>query len=196
MTRRKHSPKEQVNAIGWRYAGWSGRPSLVEEGHGQWINEGCFSKGSKGWKPDIRTLQQAHLRPVPWGPLGSEPPPDISRDPAGYNTSLWPDEDAVARALVYLEYKGSNGRGLLRSFQSEWNYVVQRVAGDPSFKGIDWARVPVGNLVADGNIGPRTLNALEIAAMNQDNGVSWKGLVHSAKNPIRTKGSCHIYSAK
>lgn len=196
MTRRKQSPKERVNAVGWRYAGWSGRPNMVEEGHGEWKNESCFSRNSSGWKPDIRTLQQAHLRPVPWGPLGSTPPPDVSRNPDGYNTALWPDEDAVGRALVYLGYQGVNGRGLLRSFQSEWNRVVQHVAADPSFKGIDWARVPVGNLVADGNIGPRSLNALEIAVMNQDNGVSWRGLVHTTKNPTRTEGRCHIYSAK
>lgn len=193
MTRRKQGHK------GRRYAGWSGRPNLVREenpDHGEWSNESCFSRNSSGWKPDMTTLQQGHLCPVPWGPLGSAPPPNASANSDGYNTTLFPDEAAVARALQYIGYDGLNGDDLLRKFQANWNALVQRVAVDSSFQAIQWGRVPVGNLVADGIIGPRTLNALEIAIINQDRGLSWQGLLSVAKDPRQTQGRRHIYSAK
>lgn len=193
MTYRKHRSKDVAK---WRFSGFSGRPNLLDPSHGQWRDESGFARNSKGWKPDIRTLQQGHTPPVPWGPLGSQPPPNVSQDPAGYNTALWPDEAAVAQGLMYLGYRGTNGRALLRGFQAEWNYVVQRVATDPAFQGVNWARVPAGNLVADGNIGPRTLNAMEIAAMNKDHGVPWRGLVEATKHPQQTQGRVHVYSAK
>lgn len=196
MTRRKHRPKDVVNERGWRYAGWSGRPNLVEKGHGAWSRESCFARNSKGWQPDINTLQQGHLCPVPWGPLGAEPPPNASGDPGSYNQDLWPDEKSVGLGLQYLGYRGTNGRALLRDFQHDWNYVVQRINSDPSFKAIAWGRVPTGHLTADSNIGPRTLNAMEIATINQDHDIPWKGLLHAARNPMQTQGRHHIYSAK
>jgi len=192
MTRRQHKK-------GRRYAGFSGRPSEIDRinpDHGEWANESGFSRNSKGWKPDIRTLQQAHIAPVPWGPLGSAPPPNVSHDEAGYNQKMFPDEAAVGRALMYIGYRGTNGRGLLKDFQAEWNQLVQRIALDSPFQAIQWARVPVGNLVVDGNIGPRTLNALEIAVMNQQAGISWLGLLEVGKDPRQTQGRRHIYSAK
>jgi hypothetical protein len=121
-------------------------------------------------------------------------PPDISGDPSRFNTKMWQGYDNVADALRFLGYKGTDGYALIHAFQVDWNRVVQRVATDPRFKRFDWRHVPSGNLVADSEVGARTLNALEVAVKNQSS-VAWQSLVMAAKDPL-TLGRKHVYSAK
>lgn len=150
----------------------------------RWIqsrNQG-FSRNSKGWKPDIRTLHQARIPPSPWGALGFQNPPNISGDEHGFNTTLfrtWKDVDSVLQELGYPGREDAfEFSGTLRQFQAHYNQVSQAVALNAD--DTPWVRVPKGNLVADGFAGPITLNALEIALVNQRGGVSWEHAVLSA----------------
>ena len=140
------------------------------------------------------SLQQGRMLAAPWGRLGMQDPPDTTGNAAGYNTEMWRGYENVGDALLFLGYKGSDGYAMIHSFQTDWNRVVQRVAVDPKFKRFDWKHVPSGNLVADSEPGPKTLNALEVAIKNQS-GVPWQALVMASKDPL-TLGRKHVYSAK
>lgn len=131
-----------------------------------------------------------------WGRLGMEDPANPSGEQAGFNTDMWRGYENVAHALRFLGYQGSDGHAMIRQFQSDWNRVSQRVAINPRFKAIKFKRVPRGNLVSDGDPGPKTLNALEVAILNQDI-ISWGGLVMAASDPDAVRlGRERIYNAK
>lgn len=180
-----------------RYGGFSGRPQELPPAGNEARSTSCFSRNSKGWLPEMGSLQQGRLcGPAPWGRLGFEDPVNVTGADAGYNTQMWQDYDNVAEALRFLGYQGTDGYALIRQFQSDWNRVSQRVAVHPRFKGIKWKRVPTGNLVADGEVGPKTLNALEVAILNQDV-VPWRSIAAAAMDPNALRlGREHIYSAK
>ena len=186
----KHGRKE----LSRRYGGFSGRPGDLPSAGNEAQSESGFSRSSKGWLPEMGSLQQGRMRSVPWGRLGMDDPPDTSGDRSGYNTKMWQGYDNVADALRFLGYKGTDGYAMTHQFQVDWNHVVQRVAVDPRFKRFDWHHVPSGNLVADSEVATRTLNALEVAVKNQPT-VPWQGLVMAAKEPL-TLGRKHVYSAK
>lgn len=193
MTRGRKLGRKQVRR---RYGGFSGRPSEHGPSGNAWQSESGFSKNSKGWLPKMGSLQQANLPVMPWGRLGMQDPTNVSGESAGYNTEMWQDYENVADALSFLGYQGKDGSAMIRQFQSDWNYVSQRVATHPRFKNIQWNRIPTGNLVADGEVGPRVLNALEVAIKNQ-NVVPWRNVVAASKNPDDLSlGRKHIYSAK
>lgn len=180
-----------------KYGGFSGRPQELPPAGNEAQSTSCYSRNSKGWLPEMGSLQQGRLcGPVPWGRLGFEDPVNATGGDSGYNTQMWQDYDNVADALRFLGYQGTDGHVLIRQFQSDWNRVSQRIAIHPRFNGIKWKRVPTGNLVADGEVGPKTLNALEIAIINQDV-VPWRNIVAAASDPnILRLGREHIYSAK
>lgn len=121
-------------------------------------------------------------------------PTETSGDRSGYNTEMWQGYDNVAQALQFLGYKGTDGYAMVHQFQVDWNRVSQRIAVDPRFKRFDWRHIPTGNLVADSEVGAKTLNALEVAVKNQPT-VPWQSLVMAAKDPL-TLGRKHVYSAK
>ena len=178
-----------------RYGGFSGRPGNLPPAGNEAQSEGGFSRNSKGWLPEMGSLQQGRMTgPVPWGRLGMDDPTNITGNPAGYNTEMWQGYENVADALRFLDYKGTDGYAMIHRFQVDWNRISQRIAVDPRFKRFDWRHVPTGNLAADRELGPRTLNALEIAIKNQPS-IPWQSLVMAAKDPL-TLGRKHVYSAK
>ena len=177
-----------------RYGGFSGRPGDLPSAGNEAQGASGFSRSSKGWLPKMDSLQQGRMLAAPWGRLGMQDPPDTTGNAAGYNTEMWRGYENVGDALLFLGYKGSDGYAMIHSFQTDWNRVVQRVAVDPKFKRFDWKHVPSGNLVADSEPGPKTLNALEVAIKNQS-GVPWQALVMASKDPL-TLGRKHVYSAK
>lgn len=145
-----------------------GRPGDLPGNHGSWKNESCFAPGSKGWKPDILTLGDAHACPGNKGPQSPFRPPNISQGAGGYNGRMFSDENDVGDALNYIGYSSPDGNAMLREFQRHWNGVIAPLAGEPNlFGNITFAYLPEGNLRVDGEIGPHTLNALEVAVINQ-----------------------------
>lgn len=152
-----------------RYSGFSGRPSMVAHGHNAWASnpDSCFSRVSRDWKPEYTTLHQSHACPNPWGPQSSARPPNISDDPAGYNTKLWRDNNDVVNALHLLGYQGQIDV-MLQQFQANWNRVASNVMTNVErFGDISFKHVPAGLVIVDGKPGPQSLNALEIALENQ-----------------------------
>ena len=145
-----------------------GRPGILPGGKDGWKNDSCFSQGSKGWKPDILSLGDAHACPGNKGPQSPARPPNISNDPSGYNTRLFQNENDVAKALEYLGYRSPDGNAMIRRFQRHWNLVSSRLAYAPAlYASVQFAHEPIGNLQVDGDIGPNVLNGIEIAIVNQ-----------------------------
>lgn len=175
-----------------------GRPGLLPGNHGGWKNESCYSQGSKGWKPDILTLGDAHNCPGDKGPQSPPRPPNISQDPAGYNTKMFPGHQSVADILMYLGYRGEDGNALIRQFQRHWNLVISRIALVPDRYGeIPFAHVPQGNLRVDGEIGPNTLNALEVAMINQrlNEQLAWPEVIKMVITAGTGYGKERLYNA-
>lgn len=145
-----------------------GRPGDLPGDHGGWKNESCYSRGSKGWKPDIMTLGDAHICPGEKGPQSPYRPPNVSGNSARYNTKLFRSEGDVAAALNYIGYQSPDGNAMLRRFQRDWNFVSNRIAMSPMlYADITFAYLPQGIVKQDGEIGPQSLNALEVAVVNQ-----------------------------
>lgn len=175
-----------------------GRPGLLPGNHGGWKNESCYSRGSKGWKPDILTLGDAHACPGEKGPQSPPRPPNISGDPAGYNTQMFRNENDVGMALQYLGYRSPDGNAMLRKFQQHWNLVISRIAYVPDrYRNIPFPHVPQGNLRVDGDIGPHSLNALEIAIVNQrlNEQLAWPNVIEMVIMAGNGYGRERLYNA-
>lgn len=159
------SRKERAMARYRRYSGFSGRRSGVQLGHGSWKNDSCFARVSKNWKPDYRTLHQSHACPNPWGPQGPGRPPNITDDPKGWNTRMWRTRGDVVEALQLLGYQNGN---MLHRFQQNWNRVSMTISRSPDrYASVPFAVKPSGLIRIDGEPGTDTVNALEIAIINQ-----------------------------
>lgn len=175
-----------------------GRPGDLPRDHGAWKNKSCFSRNSKGWKPDILTIGDAHTNPGEKGPQSPDRPPNVSGDRAGYNTRMFRDGKDVARSLRYLGYTfGNDGDALIRLFQQNWNRVVNRIDYIPGrFRDVPFTYVPSGYLSVDGIIGPHTLNALEIALINQrmNAALSWENVFNMASGS-NGYGRRNVYNA-
>jgi hypothetical protein len=123
-----------------------------------------------------------------------ENPTNISGDSAGYNTRLWqnqPHDHLVA--LEGLGYSGSE-EDMVLEFQTNWNRVSQVGANNDVMKQLDWVRLICGNLHSDGEIGANTLNALEVAMVNQRNGLIWLDLVDMAKHPVKQMPAGRVFA--
>lgn len=198
MTRRvgRHGRKE-----GRRFSGFSGRPSMLPQDHGAWKNAdngyARYETQSKLTMCEVNGAQVA--APSPWGPYGPEWPPNISDDPAGYNTKLFRDEGDVAKALLYIGYLSEDGNAMIRRFQRHWNGVISQIASVPDrYSSINFAVIPQGNVIVDGLIGPQTLNALEAAIINQRMvpELSWNNVVQMTKGDTSNGyGRQHKYNA-
>lgn len=175
-----------------------GRPALLPGHHGGWKNESSYARSSKGWKPDILTLGDAHNCPGEKGPQSPPRPPNISGDPLGYNSYLFRSEPDVAQSLQYLGYKSPDGNAMIRSFQRHWNLVISRLALSPDrYRDIQFPRQPQGNLQVDGEIGPNTLNAIEVAMINQrlSSDLAWPNVVEMVLTAGSGYGRTRIYNA-
>lgn len=175
-----------------------GRPGLLPGHHGGWKNESCYARSSKGWKPDILTLGGAHNCPGEKGPQSPTRPANVGRDLLGYNSHLFRSELDIAQSLQYLGYKSPDGDAMIRSFQRHWNLVVSRLAIYPDrYRDIQFPRYPQGNLQVDGDIGPNTLNAIEVAMINQRllRDLSWVNVVEMALTASNGYGGTRIYNA-
>jgi hypothetical protein len=175
-----------------------GRPGDLPGDHGSWKNKSCYARNSKGWKPDIMSLGDAHACPGEKGPQSPMRPPNISGDPAGYNTLMFRNEDDVARSLQYLGYRNPDGNAMVRKFQRHWNLVVNRIGYVPDrYRSISWPHLPQGLVKVDGKIGPQTLNALEIALVNQRMApmLSWARVLEMVQTAGDGYGRKHIYNA-
>lgn len=89
-------------------------------------------------------------------PAHTHRPPNISKDPQGYNTKLFPNSRAVRKALRHLGYKVSltntpPPKVIVRQFQKHYNHCAIK-------RFHKW-----GSLKVDGIAGRNTLNAIEIA---------------------------------
>lgn len=135
--------------------------------------------------------------------------PNVSGDPAGYNTSLYPSPSPVKLALRTVGYQVPwtfetrnislnpelpGGEGLMPSpfwiaAQRDWNKVTRairegKIAQPKSNTGT--AAYPFkGTLDTDGLGGPQSLNALEIMVHNQQKaGIHWQTLATRAKEAL------------
>ncbi len=174
-----------------------GRPGDLPGNHGSWKNESCFSPGSRGWKPDILTLGDAHACPGNKGPQSPFRPPNISQGAGGYNDRMFHDENNVAQSLNYIGYSSPDGNAMIREFQRHWNGVISPIAADPHlFSAITFAILPEGNLRVDGEIGPHTLNALEVAVINQRTAdLPWPEIVRITSSSDNGYGRHREYNA-
>jgi hypothetical protein len=176
-----------------------GRPGTLTRDHGAWKNESCYSRGSKGWKPDILSIGDAHNCPNPRGPQSPDRPPNISDNPAGYNTRMFRREEDIVAALSALGYGGTtDAHAILRQFQGDWNLVVQRIAYVPDrYREIVFAHLPEGLVIVDGKLGPQSLNALEIAIINQNASpsLSWGNVMSMVRTSGDGYGRKKIYNA-
>lgn len=135
---------------------------------------------------------------------GSEPrkrargkPPNITNDPAGYNTELWPRPAPIRLAMLSQGYSvrasekplspDDTPHAQVTQLQADWNKVI---------RGIDRGKVKLpskvskpkllkhyrGLLVVDGLVGKNTLNALEVIMTNYtENAVFWKKLKEQSR---------------
>lgn len=175
-----------------------GRPGDLRGDHGAWKNDGCFSQGSKGWKPDIMSLGDAHSCPGERGPQSPDRPSNISEGQGGYNSHAFREESDVAEALQYLGYFGTDGEAMLRRFQKHWNLVSSRISYVPDrYREIFSLHIPRGILSADGRIGPDTLNAIEIAAVNQRTSpqLAWSNVIDMVTTSGNGYGKKNLYNA-
>ena len=175
-----------------------GRPGLLPGDHGAWKNRSLYAQGSKGWKPDIMSLGDAHNCPGEKGPQSPSRPPNISGGRGGYNSTTFRDEASVAHALQYLGYRGQDGNAMLRKFQRNWNLVTSRIASVPNrYSNINFVHIPQGLLQVDGKIGPNTLNALEIAVVNQrtSSQLAWTKMIEMVITAGSGYGKKRLYNA-
>lgn len=174
-----------------------GRPGLLPRDHGSWKNDSCFSPGSRGWKPDIMSIGDAHTCPGEKGPQSPFRPPNVSEDPDGYNTRLFRDEESVGKALQYIGYSSPDGNAMLRSFQRNWNSVISALAISPTtFSDLVFTILPQGNVRVDGDIGPHVLNALEVAVINQRlSNLRWPDIVQLTTTSDNGYGRQRRYNA-
>lgn len=174
-----------------------GRPSQLPRDHGSWRDKSCFAPGSRGWKPDINSIGDAHTCPVERGPQSPFRPPNLSQREGGYNTRLFRDEESVAQALEYIGYGSTDGNAMLRDFQRHWNGVISALSLSPVlFSSINFAALPEGNLKVDGDIGPNTLNAIEAAVINQRlSNLLWTDIVQLSRTSDNGYGRRHVYNA-
>jgi len=133
------------------------------------------NEGGDGGIVDALVTKFSPFKPVPTEPavppapnssgIGNSQghPPNVSADPLGYNTALFPDHRAVRKALRSIGYDAPDENklapsGAVMNFQVDYNTASQESFQD--------AR---GTLVLDGIPGKYTLRALELAT-NGTNG--------------------------
>lgn len=122
--------------------------------------------------------------------------PNVSRDPKGYNTKVFPNFAGFRNMLNQLGYQPGNigvdkkpeGKSVKR-FQEDWNRVAAAVKAGRI--GAPWAYRPKGfhytsteptPIKGGDNVpGGQTANALEIGFANQMAGRAWQQLVTEAK---------------
>jgi len=174
-----------------------GRPGDLPRDHGSWKNESCFSPGSRGWKPDIMSLGDAHVCPGNKGPQSPFRPPNISQGAGGYNDRMFHDEDAIGQALNYIGYSSPDGNAMLRQFQRHWNGVISAIAYAPNkYANVRFQYIPEGNLRTDGDPGPHSLNALEVAVINQRmSDLTWPEIVGLTSSSDNGYGRHRQYNA-
>lgn len=102
-------------------------------------------------------------------------PPNISGDPQGYNTQMFPDSQAVRSIFEQMRYvddlppESPPSKQTVRNFQQHWNALTNAVAAGKlsQYKGLNQFDNLRGTLSVDGIPGPNTLRALEIAYLFQ-----------------------------
>jgi len=112
---------------------------------------------------------------------------------------MFRDEENVAQALAFLGYGGGDGARMLRRFQRHWNRVSLKISGSPGdYQDIPFPLFPQGILKVDGDIGPHTLNALEIAIVNQRESadwLAWEAVIALVKIVGNGRGKQKLYNA-
>ena len=124
-------------------------------------------------------------------------PPNMSKDPKGYNTELFPGPEPVRLALLAVGgYKvdfsdqqlggDDDSHPEVERFQADYNKVIRGIdkgrvklpTDGKEPKKLDYLR---GILVVDGIPGKNTLKALEIVFVNySQNGLHWRTVVKDA----------------
>ena len=167
----------------------------------------------KEWEPPApeddgtTTTETGEDKPDTGGTGGStgEDPPNVSNDPAGYNTNLWTSPRAVRSAMIQLGYPMTLSNtpvvknALMESFQRHYNWVSANpdvVLGSGPFTAHDLGpkqsgigsieSLPPGNILMDGTAGKNTLNALEVALKKTS---LWKDYISSAGPDYPSGGS-------
>ena len=188
-----------------RYSGFSGDPSVISEQRRElaYLNgrNRSFLPNSPG--PNIHLLHQANIPISPWGPVGHAHPPNVTGNPAGYNTKLFQTDGQVVDVLAELGYAAGRGEQkfdfgrAVAQFQSDYNALSNSIPAKRELQNVNWVRVPKGHVVADGMVGPVTMNAMEVALVNQRGGIPWEQaillMVEAARGyPPKT----HVYDAR
>jgi hypothetical protein len=125
-------------------------------------------------------------KPAPSG----QNPPNLSGDPAGYDTNMFPGAQAVRQWFVNMGYSIGNQflqeplieNAGVKKFQRNYNKVSAAVAQGKikGLLGID-RDFPMGTVDVDGTAGKNTLNALSIAfRMSDAMQKAWVNLVKAA----------------
>jgi hypothetical protein len=114
------------------------------------------------------------------------PPPNLSGDPKGYNATMFGTPGAVRSAFETLGYSTPNVANLgpsTRSFQADYTAVSRGFTlGKLSLPNAPAVSALVrGQLEVDGDPGPNTLRALEIALLIKQSGALWYPLVSQAR---------------
>ena len=115
-------------------------------------------------------------------------------------TKLFSSSEDVANVLAELGYKWKGGdrfsfSSAVRQFQSDYNTLSNEIPTYSDLQIVNWIRVPKGALVADGTVGPWTMNALEIALVNQRGGVPWEQVLLIATLPNKGGEKTRIHDA-
>jgi len=118
-------------------------------------------------------------------------PSNISGDPKGYNTTMFPGIQAVRQWLVNLGYSVNQfsvkpliDNAQVKKFQRDYNKLADAVAYLKSEYGWDTRSVAnnLGRLSVDGTAGKNTLNAMEIAhVFSTEHSAAWSNVVAKAK---------------
>lgn len=127
--------------------------------------------------------------PAPRPKQPSSPPPNVSGDPAGYNTQMFPASSAVRSGFQSLGYSTRTDpvgvHPSTRAFQEDYNAIAAGLASGAVVPPAEVAPAVValfrGHLDTDGIAGRYTLRALEIALMYLQAGGRWYPLVQQAK---------------
>ena len=104
----------------------------------------------------------------------------------------------VVDALSQLGYAGTDGDRIIRRFQNDWNHAVSGLAQAPGrYDNVNFAFVPHGLCIVDGRVGDQTLNALEVALLNQrqSRDLSWQKICEMVKHGRSGYGRKHLYNA-
>ena len=184
MTRRFD---KKASKDGRRFSGFSGRPSLVPDGHGAWKN------ADNGYSRNM-TQNKLGMCERDRSPIAAYDSPESFYDPRpiGLNPQIVLTDKDASLSLYNIGYHYDLLTSLLK-FQADWNFAVRYIYSNHSLgEAFD---LPVqGKLNTIGILDYDTARAIETAVHNQEaSGVRWHDAVHEIST--RTDSRTKVYNA-